>query len=391
MVTFLSSLQRTDLQGRSEQFIYWGLIASLTGFYWLYSYKIQGNVFFVTVFIPFLVFHWRKLLVPWCSNIHIAIFVFIVYSASSSFWTVGVPIRPLYKGILHAAYLWTFFSAINRFFCEGCNGKQFRLFMQIFCIGGAIIGIASMLIFYNQHSISERLQPFLTKENLIVLAQCLALSGIIGFLLFRMEKNYIWPICAAICLSIMLLSQTRGVLIGTVLALISIALFSNVKTKGSIGLLTLLILIAITQVDFFDRLLTADSERWQIYKRVLENIKGHEIFGMGLMTNTNLATGNFGYPHSLFLTTFFTGGIVGLVLLFILLFIALWEALMLARKGGDITGLVLAINGIGIYLFDGGNLVGRIHGEWLFFWLPIMLVASQKLHKENAVILPEYN
>ncbi|MGR8980119.1 MAG: O-antigen ligase family protein [Gammaproteobacteria bacterium] len=386
MLNFLNRIQFADLQSRSKQFIYWGIIAVLTGFYWLPNYKIQAYVFHVTVLIPFLVFHWRKLLMPWYSNVHMIAITFILYSGLSSFWTIGEPIRPLFRGVVYIAFLWVYAVAINWLFYEGSKGKKFNLFMQIMCFGGAAIGMLSVFVFYSRHPISERLEPFFSNENLIIFAQCLGLSGIMGLLLYNTNKKYFWLLCAVICFLMMLLSQTRGVLVGTALSLICFFIFSDSKGKGAMSVIALLIVFIIAKFNIFQRMFNVESERWQIYSRIIENIRGHEIFGMGLMNNTNLATGGFGYPHSMFLTTYYTGGAVGSVLLISLIAISLWEAFSFARSGGEITGLVLAVYGIGIYLFDGGHLVSHLHGEWLFFWLPIMLIASQKFHKDHSVL-----
>ena len=84
----------------------------------------------------------------------------------------------------------------------------------------------------------------------------------------------------------------------------------------------------------------------------------------------------FEHPHSIYLSTLFYGGIIGLGLLLAL--IAKSYVILFRAQAGEPRGIALACLTFGAVslLFDGDYLLDKIDYVWLVLWLPVALTAS---------------
>ena len=116
------------------------------------------------------------------------------------------------------------------------------------------------------------------------------------------------------------------------------------------------------------------SFRLQIWEGVLaRTLDGAPWFGNGLLADDNLTTADrvFLHPHSLYLSLFHQGGVVGLALFAALLGGA---AFALSRKlCNPDARLALALLAAGAVaaLFDGHQLMHKVGVMWWLFWLPV--------------------
>jgi hypothetical protein len=82
------------------------------------------------------------------------------------------------------------------------------------------------------------------------------------------------------------------------------------------------------------------------------------------------------HPHSVFVSQFHYGGIIGVLFLAALIFEAIRCARLRLSIESTIASACLCFACVA-FAFDGGRLVEKINMVWLVFWLPIMLLIQQ--------------
>ena len=386
------SVDKNEIKNNIAILRWWSLdrlmFASLTicilGFYLLPSYKAQANVYYAGVLVPFLLFRFSFIktvftgnpLLAWCS-------LFILYYGASTLWTVGEPERPIYKGFVYMVYVFVFLISIVYFNRHKESAKFNAIYRHAMVVTGVFCGILSAAVYYQSHPFPlARLEPFIHPLNLIIFGQLLGLSALFSCLLAYDNSNK--PILGyllfsfVICVFCLFLTQSRGPILGffTAFTLYAILARQRVVIYLIAGVVCSLLAYAIIyDGNLTDRL--ASMERLVIYKNIFQNIRGHEIFGMGLMTDTDKVLGGRGYPHSLILGTYYYSGIVGIVLLTTLLGFSLNCAWKIYKKDNNPWGVTLLVYGFITFLFDGDKLLCHPNVLWLFIWYPIALIAAE--------------
>lgn len=129
------------------------------------------------------------------------------------------------------------------------------------------------------------------------------------------------------------------------------------------------------------------SYRLLIWEQVLARaLDTAPWFGNGLLADDNLATpgGVFLHPHSVYLSVFHQGGVVGLAL-----FAALIGATAVAlsrnlRRPDACLALALLAAGAVVALFDGHQLIHKVGVVWWLFWLPVATAIGLTARKPTA-------
>ena len=141
--------------------------------------------------------------------------------------------------------------------------------------------------------------------------------------------------------------------------------------------------MAFKNTDILNRKTTG---RFQIWQTAISQIKEHPIIGHGLATNNRYdytkddgTVMEASHIHSLYLSTAFQGGLIGLGLLIWIYYLFSIKYIDLIRKKVMdhmwIGGWVLMGAAFGIA--DFGGIVINLSTEWLFFWWPIGLLWGQ--------------
>jgi O-antigen ligase len=111
-----------------------------------------------------------------------------------------------------------------------------------------------------------------------------------------------------------------------------------------------------------------------------EWLSGNWLLGAGMQATIDLRIppNEFAHPHSLYLSTLYYGGLIGLALLILLIGKLLWVLVRVADPILRVQTLPLLLFGLTTLLFDGNRLIEKVDFLWLCFWLPIALT----LHAE---------
>lgn len=209
----------------------------------------------------------------------------------------------------------------------------------------------------------------------------------------------------SLCMSFFFMTKERGIKILTLL--LGIILITAISLSGSrgvwIGLLAtgtatilslpsrfdrrrlMLILLCLIPVILIVAYLSGYAElmlkrsmsfRPEIWQATFSQwLNGNMMFGSGLQAEFDLyiAPNRFMHPHSLYLSTLYYGGIIGLGLLLVFIGRLFWVIVYKADPQVRIYAFPLLAFGLTTLLFDGNRLIEKVDFLWLCFWLPVAL------------------
>jgi O-antigen ligase len=193
----------------------------------------------------------------------------------------------------------------------------------------------------------------------------------------------------------MLLAQSRGPLLAlgvTIFAWPILESFSRKQGDHShrntfflilLMISTALVVLFMLYPDFFkSRLFRGIPYRLDIWGQSLSQAGDAPFFGHGLTADTRLIMPdgtNMPHHHSVYMTTLFYGGIVGLLLLIALAASALWQGLTRTAELQKFLLTCMLLYGSLCIVTDGNTLIRHPKPVWIFFWFPIALVAASEL------------
>jgi 4-amino-4-deoxy-L-arabinose transferase-like glycosyltransferase len=131
-----------------------------------------------------------------------------------------------------------------------------------------------------------------------------------------------------------------------------------------------------------------DSGRAFIWTHLVERTADRPLIGAGLRASDDVRFPrgsrhfprgfNMPHAHSLFVGTYYRGGLIGLALLISLIAMSVVSAVRSVRRGGSGRALPLLLFGILCLIPDGHRLVSNPHlSSWLVLWLPIALATRE--------------
>jgi O-antigen ligase len=114
--------------------------------------------------------------------------------------------------------------------------------------------------------------------------------------------------------------------------------------------------------------------RLDIWSSVIEETRGHELFGEGWRDDQSVHTPKmrFGHPHNVLLAIYRFGGLVGLALFVAMTALLLYRCMQL-KKGIAAPLCAWLFYGICLHLTNGRFPVSAPGNDWFFYWLPAAL------------------
>lgn len=323
--------------------------------------------------------------------------IFVVFMSASVFWSDQVEAsRYFSKGklffILGITTLSTFYISYK---FPGFSATIKKLYI-FGATSSALILIANYLIAHGFSLQPERLEGMGRASNPVQASLVYGLAIIaITFGKFpdhysKRQVYFLKTLMMLPSLSIILLTQSRGpflALIVTLTVLFILKPGNRVRTAICVGIgLCLLSIPFYSVLKYTDIVERKTTGRFEIWDTAINQIKEKPITGNGLATNnrynytkddgTHMTASHI---HSLYLSTLFQGGAVGLGLLLSIYFIFAKRYFELIANNGHeyvwIGGWVLMGTVFGIA--DFGGIVINLSTEWLVFWWPIGLVLGQ--------------
>lgn len=392
-----------DMRGRSESgwFVLvckrctaLGLLVFLSGYYLLPDYKLHSQLYYLLVALPFVLVGWRDLMYYLQhSRLFQLALLFLFYMACTAFWTDGTPVKATYKGLVYMLYIVSLFWALC--FCrEYWQGAQLQRVAILLPALACISFLYSLVDIYSvqNFTIDTRLSNSWSIENLNYYSHALGWLAVASLCHAYLSPNprlrsghYL--LMTAFLIGV-LLTQTKSTLIGLAATAVGLVLVHSRFSRAYKLTFITTLMVAVALVFYFrvysydqfvDKIMISTSERMQIYSLSFVKVASTEnwLFGKGLFANVDIWD-NYGYLHSMYLTTFYNGGLLGFALLCALIL----KAFQISRDYWHDPEVKLAgslfLYGATTLVFDGFSLLDHVNTNWLLIWVPYaMLIAKE--------------
>jgi O-Antigen ligase len=236
--------------------------------------------------------------------------------------------------------------------------------------------------------IEERLYALGRLHNPVIAALSYGIAATICMNLILAHSQWprlLWLICLMILMAGILFTETRSVWVGLIVSIpVCVVLQRDISLQGKVAIVAVFVSFVVTSVvitwlaGYWDEVLhRAMSFRPEIWMKTLEDTwQANPILGKGIASNSELVIKGltFQHAHSIYFSTFFYGGLVGISLL-LLLIGACFRALGRLEFSPIVvlasSTLLFAVSAL---LIDGDRLLDKIDFHWLVFWLPVALV-----------------
>ncbi|MBV1883492.1 MAG: hypothetical protein KUG82_17765 [Pseudomonadales bacterium] len=380
------------------------------GFYWLFMFglffipvKINNNLFYLFLLIPFYFFKLPSTFKRFKKSRLLQVaFVYLIYILTSSFWTKFDTNLTFVKAWIYGLYIVGFLGIVVHLWDRDTKRIYSEYYGLIYFGLAAISAVFSIFYFYQVMGNAfplARLRTVFNDTYPVSSGHLYALALILGSYFYQNNKSVLYKVMYIFgmfaCLSALLLTHSRGPMLGLVVAIGVASLFSF---RWYFIPVVFLIIGAVLGYDYitgggFDVLVhRADSGRINIYQDLMNRVEGNEWFGLGLLSDSSSPLGDSVsiYCHSTLLCSYYHGGYVGVTLHVIMLLAAAYGALVLYWRSGSSLYLTFLSFGIFCYSIDGGRLLHHPGTEWLLIWWPIAIIAVKlkKTQPLKAVLEP---
>ena len=396
-------LKEMNVKQLKQYFLPASYTVFILGFFFFPSSKFLSNFFYLAVALPFVILIFMKKvdLRPFFdSRTFLLITLYLVYMFCTLFWADSLGISDLSKYGRRVLYILIFLSVTIHL------TQSYPTFLQkllaLLCWTAAAFAIAKILSYYSQH-------PFpgtrLFGHGMLKLVfRPASLYGIIAIACtylalhqraVKINLLYLGPLL--VCLSYMLLAQSRGPLLSFTVSMLAWQLSAwllhkegshNHRNRPLVVLALLSVLISaliIVNAEYFKLLLLSKSSyqvRLEIWGHLLVRIENAPWFGHGLTADSRITASDgitWLHPHSVYVGTLLYGGIVGLLLLIAVVISAIWQGFGRARKPINLTSAIMVLYGAICIAPNGNMLIHHPKPFWLFFWFPLALVVASEL------------
>jgi O-antigen ligase len=371
------------------------------GFFVMPSTHWHNNFFYGLILFPYLLtLQLKKIQTIWQSNIWVFSMLLAGYMCLTLLWAKNADFKDYIYYLRRVVYLFVFLSLTIELVLRY---PKFIDYLFIFlCWVVSISAIISIFWFYSSHSFPQSRLMFLGDQvqNSVVGANVYGMVTLVCFFhVIKSKESYVWiyTVLSVVILFSVVLTQSRGPL-G---ALLITFLIGAVLTRNKKILCTILCVILIGGVMFFTideirEMITRRgfSYRLEIWQQILLRIKEALFFGEGISTENIfiMADGSkWNHPHNVYLATALYGGLIGLFLFFILQAVALWEGLRCFLRKNDFTFVALLLFAFICITTTNYRVISHPDAIWIYFWLPLALLAGKRLSIVKPVKLSDDN
>jgi hypothetical protein len=380
----------------------------LIAFYFLLpSATWRNNFFYFFILIPGLYVVWRNdLSVLLKSKIYGLSIILCIYLFLSCLWSTGVDAGELLPNLKDLLSQIMFITLMVLLFVKQDNNLKILLHILFgAAVTGACLSIANGIL--NHLMPNGRLLFWgsvphqVLGANMYCIGICAGLFCINNDVKDNSYLKYIEIVgLIIICISV-LLSKSRGPILSLYFMFMLYA-----GTKKSMKAVLLLLVLPITVYciaiwsgsgsGLISPVIERGFFRFEIWSVELMRMKGHLLFGNGILTDDNLfihSGREFFHAHSVYIATIFYGGIfAGCLLLSILLF-SFHSAIRWFVQTKDALCICMLLLATLLVATDGYKILTKPNVIWLIFWLPICfcIIAELRLPGKAECTLLDQN
>lgn len=315
---------------------------------------------------------------------------FLLFFSLSNLW--GENPKNTESALTHSLYLVVFLAMLVTLY----NSDKRALAIDATIFGFVILAIYLMLVDY-QHLLINRLNISHSPgpSNVIDVGGYFAIGIILSFVSFKDSKKHIYIYTAFVLFIALLLTQSRGPLIGLVISL-AITSHYTIFTKKNVPYYLLAIVViavvlfysGITEMVLkrFEELTTQIYLRTSIWEHSYEIIKQAPLLGYGFekeLSFINYSGEHITTTHSLYLGVLLKGGIVGLAIFLSLLFYGFLRAIHFIRNEKRLEAALFLFTLI-FYLSQGIFNISNPSEAWYLFWFPLGIMMSNIPQKNQG-------
>ena len=307
----------------------------------------------------------------------------LVYLALTSFWST-----PFDSGealSIFARAVLVFFFVIAFAECQ-LRGQLQRWLGRALAVVGSVATLAAIIVFIVTDPIDGRLNGLGQLDTHVIAALVFGVVLIFVVEVFIRDESRAWRMFAVVSglliASAVLLSDSRNAWVSVPIGLGIFILAHRIRDRqrflaGVVAMsFVFAVLLGVLLAGDATReilLPRGDSFRPAIWSSVLSEVANQAPwFGQGILTDDNVFINDmeFLHPHNMYISVFFQGGLVGVVLFGVVL-VGVLRVLFNNYDRAD-AKLALGVLGIALpaYLLDGHELVDKVGSTWFLFWLP---------------------
>jgi O-antigen ligase len=316
--------------------------------------------------------------------------VFLLYFSLSNLWSENP--GNITSTLKHALYLMAFICLYRQ--AEKLGYKKHVMAAVFF--GMTILSILTLIMVDKSHFLYGRLKNgfYWAPDNVIDLGGYMAIGILCGFIYIReTAKNWLYVLMSVLCIALFL-TQSRGPLIAIIAALVAIFIVkpSYSLKHISYGIAIFVIMcFAIYLTGFADIFIHRFGESYQqsfirfgIWHHAIEMAKQKPILGWGydkMLTFVTSTGQSITTTHTIYLSSFLKGGIIGFILLMSVIGCGL-SKVGRHLKANHKTEVAIFIFALIYYMTQGMFIIGNPQEFWFLFWFPLAVILSTPA-KEN--------
>lgn len=355
------------------------LLLFITGFYWLDDQRLHRNLFYLL--IPIALFCQLRLEF-WKSFFRVGlvwvVLAYMGYQAVSLSWSEIFSGEELGEVFRKSALVLMFVALVAAITNKGLQPKGLILLIGFAALAALIASMDYLLM----ADPPERMTGLGRGRNPIQSAALYGTALLVAGYAFAQKQEFavlsrlFIALCWLVLLAALVLTESRGALLAALIAQCGLLLWLMPRrwALGSVLVIAVTATIAILGfVDWQSWLARADSFRLEIWQQIFDLVGDHWLLGLGYRTpfSMTLSNGQFiAQPHSIYVTAYYFGGIVGLLLLSDLWSFTFWY-LCKSRQPHRVLAVALAVYALIFALVDFSTLLVNAEIEWLLFWLPV--------------------
>lgn len=371
--------------------------AFLVGGFLLRPNTAWASIYYAAVLPTFLALAWRRRgeicfrdpALGWA-------FLAIAWFGLSLAWGVDQPPGKAPRYLVSVAVNSTFVLCAYVFFSDA-RARWLELLKRLLPLAAAANALVSLAIHFSANSGSELLSTRLVgwgeTRHPILGADVMCIALIFAVQRLWCETSGLWRSVsvAAIALgvSFVLATGSRGPLLA-LLAGVSCFVALSCPRRFPVVVIGMAVVAAAIYatvpgiVEFVHVNLERDSFRLEIWREVVALVKQRPLLGYGAANSRWFVNPDFTFPHSLYMSALFYGGVVGLGLVLGLLAVA---ALKAWRHGGEDRSLLLALLTVAVVagLTDIGQFAKSPSELWYILWLPLTLIFGLSRRKREML------
>ncbi len=355
--------------------------------------RSMRNTYYLLVLLPALVLLRREdFHLLWKNPVLRAASLLLGYLWLSCLWSENDNLGKVAKTGAQLVYLLVFLLVATRCLSSDVRRQQLMVVVVVSAVFGALLSLWNFWELWERRGAAywlwtPRLTFWGSADHPIIGASLYAMAAIFAYSGSFDSKGWQrigWLLGGLLVLLVIVRTYSRGPL----LALLTIFFIGVVINRGRKTVLVsgLLIAIVVAWVGYQDiggMLERGAGVRPQIWLTVWYDALNAPLFGHGLLSDESidLARADRGpvvidHPHSIFMATLFYGGLSGLILLLNLFRTSLKEGFRLF-SGGQSELLPVLLLAFALGVTDNNKLLLSPAPLWLFFWLPIAMVAAR--------------